>query len=60
MTFAEQFLLEERVAVVPGSTFGSSGRGYVRMCYASAYDELVEAMNRLERFLARHRGGASK
>ncbi len=60
VTFAEQFLLEERVAVVPGSTFGSSGRGYVRMCYASAYDELVEAMNRLERFLARHRGGASK
>lgn len=60
VSFAERFLLEERVAVVPGSTFGASGRGYVRMCYASSYDELGEAMDRLERFLLRHRDGAAK
>ncbi len=60
VAFAEQFLVEERVAVVPGSTFGQSGRGYIRLCYAAAYDDLVEAMDRLERFLARHRGTAAK
>ena len=60
VAFAEQFLVEERVAVVPGSTFGQSGQGYIRLCYAAAYDDLVEAMDRLERFLARHRGTAAK
>ncbi len=58
--FAEQFLMEERVAVVPGSTFGASGSGYVRLCYAASYDDLQEAMVRLERFLGRHRGMLGK
>jgi aminotransferase len=57
LAFAEALLSEERVAVVPGSTFGESGRGFVRMCYAASYEDLVEAMVRLERFVARHRGG---
>ena len=54
--FAQQLLAEERVAVVPGRAFGPSGAGHVRACYATAYDEIVEAMDRTERFVARHRG----
>jgi aminotransferase len=60
LAFAEALLSEERVAVVPGSTFGESGRGFVRMCYAASYEDLEEAMFRLERFVARHRGSHSK
>jgi aminotransferase len=54
-TFAETLLREERVAVVPGGAFGDAGRGHVRACYATAYDEIVEAMDRIERFVDRHR-----
>jgi aminotransferase len=54
-TFAERLLDEERVGVVPGTAFGPSGAGHVRVCYATAYEEIVEAMNRIERFVARHR-----
>ena len=43
---------EERVAVVPGTAFGPSGAGHVRACYATAYEEIVEAMDRMERFVA--------
>jgi len=53
--FAERLLDEERVGVVPGSAFGPSGAGHVRACYATAYEEIVEAMDRIERFVARHR-----
>jgi aminotransferase len=41
------------VAVVPGSAFGPSGGGHVRMCYATAYEDIVEAMDRMERFVER-------
>jgi aminotransferase len=58
LAFAEALLLEERVAVVPGSTFGESGRGFVRLCYAASYEDLEEAMTRIDRFLGRHRGNA--
>jgi len=54
-TFAEMLLTEERVGVVPGSAFGPSGAGHVRVCYAAAYEQIVEAMNRIERFVERHR-----
>jgi aminotransferase len=53
-TFAEKLLLEERVAVVPGSAFGSSGKGFVRCCYATAYEKIEEALNRMERFMRRY------
>jgi aminotransferase len=53
--FAEALLEEERVGVVPGTAFGSSGAGHVRVCYATAYEQIVEAMDRIERFVARHR-----
>lgn len=51
--FAQALLHEERVAVVPGTAFGPSGAGHVRVCYATAYEECVEALDRIERFVAR-------
>ena len=53
--FAERLLLEERVAVVPGSTLGASGEGFVRCCYATALDEIKEALVRMGRFVERNR-----
>ena len=46
---------------MPGSAFGESGTGFVRICYAADYDDIVEAMDRTERFVARRRSadGAS-
>jgi aminotransferase len=52
-TFAERLLVEERVAVVPGSAFGPSGAGHVRMCYATAYESIEEALGRIGRFVER-------
>jgi len=59
--FAERLLEEERVGVVPGTAFGPSGAGHVRVCYATAYEQIVEAMDRIERFVARreHSPGAA-
>ncbi len=51
--FCEKFLLEEKVAVIPGGAFGSSGEGFVRMCYASSIGNIAEALTRLERFIKR-------
>ncbi len=50
-TFAEQLLLREQVAVVPGSAFGAAGAGHVRACYATSYEEIEEALERIRRFL---------
>ena len=56
--FTERLLLEERVAVVPGSAFGAPGEGHVRMCYATAYEQLEEALRRIGRFVERTRADA--
>lgn len=53
-TFAQKLLEEERVAVVPGSSFGAGGEGYVRCSYATAYEKIEEALQRIERFMRRH------
>ncbi|GAB4474040.1 MAG: aminotransferase class I/II-fold pyridoxal phosphate-dependent enzyme [Anaerolineae bacterium] len=53
-TFAETLLAEERVAVVPGSAFGPSGAGFVRCSYATAYEKIEEALERIRRFMQRH------
>jgi aminotransferase len=55
--FAERLLLEERVAVIPGSAFGPSGADHVRMCYATSFELLEEALERIGRFVARTRAG---
>jgi aminotransferase len=52
--FAERLLEEERVAVVPGAAFGAAGAGFVRCSYATAYEQIEEALDRMERFLRRH------
>lgn len=52
--FAERLLQEERVAMVPGSAFGESGRGFVRASYATAYEKIEQALARLDRFMRRH------
>ena len=56
--FTERLLREERVAVVPGSAFGPSGEGHVRMCYATSYEQLEEALRRIGRFVERNRAEA--
>ncbi len=50
-TFAEELLLREQVAVVPGSAFGQAGAGHVRACYATSYEDIEEALRRIRRFL---------
>jgi aminotransferase len=57
--FAQELLREEHVAVVPGSAFGPSGTGHVRACYATAYDDIEEAMDRTQRFVERRRNAAA-
>ena len=54
-TFAERLLMEERVAVIPGSAFGEGGAGHVRICYAARYEMLEDAMDRIRRFVERNR-----
>jgi aminotransferase len=49
--FAEKLLMEERVAVVPGSAFGQCGEGFVRCCYATSLDSIEEALKRMEKFV---------
>ena len=48
--FATKFLKEEKVAAVPGSAFGESGEGFLRISYAYSTDNLKIAMERLKRF----------
>ena len=52
-SFAERLLQEERVAVVPGSAFGADGN-HVRCSYATAYERIEEALERIRRFMQRH------
>ena len=49
--FAEQLLQREHVAMVPGSAFGESGKGFIRASYATAYEKLEEALERIYRFI---------
>ena len=53
--FSERLLAEERVAVVPGSAFGACGEGHVRACYASGYEQIERALERIGRFVQRNR-----
>ncbi|PFG74322.1 pyridoxal phosphate-dependent aminotransferase [Tepidiforma thermophila] len=55
LEFSELLLTEERVAVVPGSAFGACGEGHVRACYASSFEQIERALERIGRFVQRHR-----
>lgn len=50
--FATDLLNKEHVVVVPGTAFGESGEGFVRISYAYSLDNLKEAIKRIERFLS--------
>lgn len=52
-TFATELLKAEHVAVVPGSAFGPGGDGFIRCSYATAYDKIEQAMERIGRFIGK-------
>ncbi len=54
--FATALLKEQKVAVVPGTAFGASGEGFVRISYAYSLKRLKEALARIEAFLKEHEG----
>jgi aminotransferase len=47
--FAVSLLQTEKVAMVPGTAFGENGKGFCRACFATSYEQLVEAATRIER-----------
>jgi len=49
--FCERLLLEEKVAVIPGTAFGECGEGFIRSCYAYSIDSILEALKRIKRFV---------
>jgi len=49
--FAVQLLQSQKVAVVPGTAFGANGAGHVRACFATSYEQIGEACDRIERFV---------
>jgi len=53
--FAEKLLLEEKVAVVPGTAFGACGEGFVRCCYATSLSNIEQALRRMGRFVTKSR-----
>ena len=53
--FATRFLEEEKVAAVPGTAFGDSGEGFLRISYAYSLDNLKIAMERFKRFVEKLR-----
>jgi len=55
--FAVRLLQEEKVAAVPGGAFGASGEGFLRMCFATAFDRIQIAMERTGKFVERCRKG---
>jgi aminotransferase len=51
--FAQNLLEEEKVAVVPGSAFGAGGAGFVRCSYATNYDKIEQALEKIDAFVKR-------
>lgn len=55
--FATKLLKEEKVAVVPGTAFGDSGEGYLRLSYAYSIENIKIAVERMGKFVERVRNG---
>ena len=53
--FCEKLLLEEKVMVLPGDSFGQQGKNHIRICYATPYEGIKEALQRIERFTNKYR-----
>lgn len=49
--FCERLLIEEHVAMVPGTAFGAGGEGFVRASYCYSNEHIIEAVDRIDRFL---------
>lgn len=54
MEFVEKLLEEEEVLVIPGSSFGASGEGFIRCSYAYSEDNLREALKRIAHFIKKY------
>ncbi len=54
--FCERLLVEEKVAAVPGTAFGKSGEGFIRVCYAYSVENIIEALKRIEKFVSGIKG----
>lgn len=52
-TFATRLLLEHEVAMVPGEAFGPGGEGFMRCSYATSYEDIAEAIERVETFIGK-------
>jgi aminotransferase len=53
--FCTRMIQEEHVAVVPGSAFGASGEGFIRISYSYSLKHITEALDRMERFIAKNK-----
>ena len=53
--FAEKLLLEEKVMCLPGDSFGEQGKNHIRICYATPYEGLKQALVRIENFVNRYK-----
>ncbi|MGB0742970.1 MAG: aminotransferase class I/II-fold pyridoxal phosphate-dependent enzyme [Opitutales bacterium] len=51
MEFCKGLLEKEEVAIVPGTAFGDSGAGFARASFSTSYERILEATNRIERFV---------
>lgn len=58
--FANRLLQEEKIAIVPGTAFGDSGEGYLRVSYAYSLEDLQKAISRIRRFVDRLDGKTAK
>ena len=58
--FCEKFLMEKKVAIVPGNAFGDCGEGHVRISYAASMENIMEAMKRLKEFVQDLKDGSKK
>ena len=58
--FCERFLMEKKVAIVPGSAFGKGGAGHVRISYAASLENIQEAMRRLKEFVTELKNGSKE
>ena len=58
--FCEKFLMEKKVAIVPGSAFGKCGEGHVRISYAASMENIQEAMRRLKEFVTELKNGSKE
>ena len=54
--FCEKLLMEQKVALVPGTAFGESGEGFVRVSYAYSIKQISAALERIEKFANKIKG----